>query len=299
MEVELKYKHIMERVFEPRRLQSAWQQVKANDGAAGIDQMTVGEFEQRESELLALIHDKLKGGTYRFKPARRTLIPKEGTDLRPETYALEQMRELGSPWMQIPIVLGLHDYEQYYRDIFRKSFVQAHKHTDLIPLFVKYWRRMAVKDSDYQVALWGLAAGIAQVDNVRIDMRQTSSDAAECLSRHGWEEKPCIPEDEFGAEQVERIITEFDEAEEYKLLFPKRFGLAAGKEKPHALNSSGTNDASRPQSRRQKLLDLRERVGTFGLIPWLLGWSLTRLGNKIRHLSQKTHVGLGETSAMR
>jgi group II intron reverse transcriptase/maturase len=95
MEVELKYKHIMERVFEPRRLQSAWQQVKANEGAAGIDQMTVGEFEQRESELLALIHDKLKGGTYRFKPARRTLIPKDGTS---------KMRKLGIPVVMDRIV---------------------------------------------------------------------------------------------------------------------------------------------------------------------------------------------------
>jgi retron-type reverse transcriptase len=78
----------MERVFEPRRLQAAWQRVKANDGAAGIDQMTVAEFEQRESELLALIHEKLKAGTYRFKPARRTLIPKDGTS---------KMRKLGIP----------------------------------------------------------------------------------------------------------------------------------------------------------------------------------------------------------
>ena len=80
MEVEVKYKHIMERVFEPRRLQAAWQQVKANDGAAGIDQMTVAEFEQRESELLALIHEKLKAGTYRFKPARRALKAGSGAE---------------------------------------------------------------------------------------------------------------------------------------------------------------------------------------------------------------------------
>lgn len=84
----MKYKHVMERVFEPRRLQAAWQQVKSNDGAAGIDQMTVAEFEQREGELLALIHEKLKAGSYRFKPARRTLIPKEGTS---------KMRKLGIP----------------------------------------------------------------------------------------------------------------------------------------------------------------------------------------------------------
>jgi RNA-directed DNA polymerase len=95
MEVKLKYKHVMERVFEPRRLQAAWQQVKANDGAAGIDQMTVAEFERREGELLALIHEKLRAGTYRFKPARRTLIPKDGTS---------KMRKLGIPVVMDRIV---------------------------------------------------------------------------------------------------------------------------------------------------------------------------------------------------
>ena len=253
-------------------------------------------IEDNVCEIQGLVLDKFFGGPrvggphlYRTSllPRVLDLIPKAGCDLRPETYALEQMKGLGNPWRQIPIVLGLHDFEQYYRDIFRKSFVQAHKHPDFTHLFVKYWRRMAVKDNDYQVALWGLAAGIAQVNDVRIDVRQTLSDAAECLSRHGWEEKPCISEDELSAERIERIIAEFDEAEEYKLLFPKRFGLAAGEEKSRAPNASGLHDAGKPESRRQKLLDLRERVGVLRLIPWLFGWSLTRLGNKIRRLSER------------
>jgi retron-type reverse transcriptase len=41
--------------------------------------MTVEAFERRKEELLALIHEKLKVGIYRFKPARRVLIPKEGS----------------------------------------------------------------------------------------------------------------------------------------------------------------------------------------------------------------------------
>jgi len=39
----------------------------------------VEEFAQREEQHLALIHDKLKSGSYRFQPAKRVLIPKEGT----------------------------------------------------------------------------------------------------------------------------------------------------------------------------------------------------------------------------
>ncbi len=69
----MKVGEVLAKVYEPGRLQAAWQQVKKNAGAAGIDQMTVDEFELREEELLGLIHSKLKSGSYRFKPARRVL----------------------------------------------------------------------------------------------------------------------------------------------------------------------------------------------------------------------------------
>ena len=84
----MKVRDVLVKVYEPGRLQMAWQQVRKNAGAAGIDQMTVEEFAQREAQLLALIHDKLKSGNYRFQPARRVLIPKEGTS---------RMRKLGIP----------------------------------------------------------------------------------------------------------------------------------------------------------------------------------------------------------
>ena len=84
----MKHENVLERVYNPGRLRMAWQQVRKNAGAAGIDMMTVEAFERREEELLKRIHEKLKAGTYRFKPARRALIPKEGTS---------KMRKLGIP----------------------------------------------------------------------------------------------------------------------------------------------------------------------------------------------------------
>jgi len=55
----VKHVNVMESVYEPRRLRRAWQQVKQNAGAAGIDQMTVETFGQRKDELIMLIHEKL------------------------------------------------------------------------------------------------------------------------------------------------------------------------------------------------------------------------------------------------
>lgn len=91
----MKIENVMERVYERRRLSLAWQQVEKNAGAAGIDQMKVEDFALRKGELLDLIHAKLEAGTYRFKPARRVLIPKPGTTKK---------RKLGIPVVMDRIV---------------------------------------------------------------------------------------------------------------------------------------------------------------------------------------------------
>lgn len=91
----MKQENVLERVYNPGRLRMAWRQVRKNAGAAGIDKMTVEEFERREDELLKLIHDKLEAGTYRFKPARRKLIPKKGSSKK---------RKLGIPVVMDRIV---------------------------------------------------------------------------------------------------------------------------------------------------------------------------------------------------
>lgn len=110
----VKQKQVLAKVYEPERLQKAWQQVKRNAGAAGIDRMTVEEFTQREEVLLALIHDKLKLVSYRFKPARRVLIPKEGTSKK---------RKLGIPVVMDRIVgLSMHSVlEEIYDPDFTVS----------------------------------------------------------------------------------------------------------------------------------------------------------------------------------
>lgn len=91
----MKETKVLERVYDPRRLREAWHQIRRNAGAAGIDRMTVAEFEKREAELLMRIGEKLKMGNYRFKPARRVLIPKEGS---------HKMRPLGIPVVMDRIV---------------------------------------------------------------------------------------------------------------------------------------------------------------------------------------------------
>jgi RNA-directed DNA polymerase len=110
-----KEQNVLERVYEPRRLLEAWRQVKANAGAAGVDQMTVAEFERRKEELFPLIRNKLIAGKYRFKPARRVLIPKEG--------APGKFRNLGIPVVMDRIVAQ--STHTVFEELFDPGFTQS------------------------------------------------------------------------------------------------------------------------------------------------------------------------------
>ncbi len=110
----MKQEKVLERVYDPGRLRMAWRQVKRNAGAAGIDKMTVEDFTDREDELLEFIHHKLKSGKYRFKPARRVLIPKEGSS---------QKRKLGIPVVMDRVVSQ--SIHLVFEEIFDPDFTQS------------------------------------------------------------------------------------------------------------------------------------------------------------------------------
>ena len=61
----MKQEKVMERVYNMRRLQIAWQQVRKNAGAAGIDKVTVAEFEKQADRYLEVAQAKLKAGSGR------------------------------------------------------------------------------------------------------------------------------------------------------------------------------------------------------------------------------------------
>jgi len=69
---------LIDKVFSRKNLELAWEKVKKNRGSAGIDEVTIAQFEEGKDFYLDLLHHKLRQGTYRPKPVKRVEIPKSG-----------------------------------------------------------------------------------------------------------------------------------------------------------------------------------------------------------------------------
>lgn len=69
---------LVDKIYKRKNLEMAWERVKRNRGAGGIDGQSLVEFEERLDEQLVRLHSELKDDTYAPKPVRQHLIPKAG-----------------------------------------------------------------------------------------------------------------------------------------------------------------------------------------------------------------------------
>src|SRR5258708_3691572 len=80
---ERRFHALYDKVHRRDVLQRAWSQVRRNDGAPGIDQITLADVEEYgASRLLDELEAELRAQTFRPIPARRVFIPKPGTEAR-------------------------------------------------------------------------------------------------------------------------------------------------------------------------------------------------------------------------
>jgi group II intron reverse transcriptase/maturase len=70
-------------LLNERALREAWEKVRRNKGAGGVDRVTIDAFEEDlEANLQSLLGD-LRGRTYKPSPVRRVRIPKKNGKTRP------------------------------------------------------------------------------------------------------------------------------------------------------------------------------------------------------------------------
>jgi RNA-directed DNA polymerase len=90
-----KWFRLFDKVFAERNLWAAFQQVARNQGAAGVDHVTVQEFERQLPDSVWELSDLLRSGGYQPQAVRRVQIPKPGSN---------ETRPLGIPTVRDRVV---------------------------------------------------------------------------------------------------------------------------------------------------------------------------------------------------
>ncbi len=72
-----------ERFFTPAALRRAWLAIKRAGGGAGVDGVSLAQFEKSLDTELEKLRDELVRGVYRPRPLRQVLVPKGDGGLRP------------------------------------------------------------------------------------------------------------------------------------------------------------------------------------------------------------------------
>ena len=108
-----KWYSLMDKVWSPANLLSAWLGVKANDGAAGVDGQRVARFGAQYQEELERLSQELQEETYQRQPARRVWIDKPGS---------REQRPLGIPCVRDRVAEGA--VRQVIEPIFEREFAQ-------------------------------------------------------------------------------------------------------------------------------------------------------------------------------
>ena len=75
---EKKVHSLVDKVYKKKNLVMAWEKVKRNGGAGGVDGQSLEEFEEKLDEHLDRLHEELKSDIYKPLPVREHRIPKAG-----------------------------------------------------------------------------------------------------------------------------------------------------------------------------------------------------------------------------
>ena len=182
-------------------------------GVAALLEVARG-LPERYVKVEGLVHDKLRGGyreggpyVYRVKhlPMALPAVPDAGTQIRPEFSTLQRLSSLGYPSFKCSEVLGIHDYEQFYRDLYRKAFVHGQKHSHWLAEVLPRWRQLADSDADFSVAMRGYCDGFQTSAVAPIDVRAYGDRAMRALTELGLEEKPGLETNPASMSAIEAI----------------------------------------------------------------------------------------------
>ena len=96
-------------------------------------------------------------------------IPDPYQAIRPDSYIIANMKQLGYDWIRSSKKVAFHDHFQYYRDIYKKMFINAKKSKLNCRHLLPRWKMLAQNDSDFEICIKGYLAGKAYNGDLAID----------------------------------------------------------------------------------------------------------------------------------
>jgi len=148
-------------------------------------------------------------------PEALSKIPEPGSQIRPETYTQDEMAKAGYSRKRVEIVTGVHDYEQFHKDVYRKCYVHAVKHQkEVLELFPK-WNELSKTDKTYDVAAIGAFDGLKLDEKIFLDVEYFEKKYRDAFNLHGIYERGQIAENDITYSYIANIL---DSAGDFKLL---------------------------------------------------------------------------------
>ena len=84
---------LIDKVYHLTNLKLAWERVKENKGAGGVDEVSIAAFDAVVKTELEKMHWELKTNTYNPMPVRRVYIPKRGKPAEKRPLGIPAIRD--------------------------------------------------------------------------------------------------------------------------------------------------------------------------------------------------------------
>jgi len=222
--------------------------------------------------------DKFTGGpqnrgAYVYRTAlldrARQFVPSDEQTMRAGTFVTRKMNAIGCSFVITDLLLGVHEYEQYYRDIYAKKLFRARKVMYEPPILLRRCLRWGLEDRDFWIAACGLVEGWQDQSAIMLDAPQLQERADRFLESIGVEEKEPLAVEAY-ENLPDRLIAEYQPSPEYSDLQAAR---------------------ARFGSRRGRLSWRARQLGPVRLLPWLVGKGLIKTGNLLQDWSDSSESG--------
>lgn len=142
------------------------------------------------------------------------LIPHENDSLRPETFTSKQMREKGHEIIYLDFPCALHEFEQYYKDIFSRIFNKFYKSKSKRKELED--RIIGLKDAnqDFEIAHKAIERAKQEKNNLKLRLDYTQLE--KIYAEYKIKEKPSLG---ASSDKYHELINNtFSQTKNYKLI---------------------------------------------------------------------------------